>query len=156
MDTDSHQKEPSLSTEQIRDGVAARLDKYRGRNLFERFAMFMGMAQLLELTLKGLLHHRYGVDPDSMERWTLGRVSNALKERQLREDFTTLLDSVVVYRNHIAHELLVNELVLRDLTGGKETRLESRHLDKGIYEVEQLMLLYEWTDERGGWDGLAA
>ena len=156
MDTSSRPEEPSLDAKQIRDCVAARLDKYRGRNLLERFAMFMGMAQLLELTLKGLLHRRYGLDPDSMERWTLGRVANALKERQLRVDFTTLLDSVVDYRNHIAHELLVNELLLQDLTGGKETRLESRHLDKGIYELEQLMFLYEWTDERGGWDGLAA
>ena len=51
----------SLSTEEIREGVALRLAKYRELSFMERFAMFMGVAQLLELGLKRLLHDRFGV-----------------------------------------------------------------------------------------------
>lgn len=91
-----------------------------------------------------------------MERWTLGRVAGALKERGLRQDFTVLLDSVVEYRNHIAHSLLANEMALQSLLGGRETRLETRQLEKGIYELEQLWFLYEWTEEHKAWGDLGA
>lgn len=153
--SEHQQRGETLDTEQIRAGVERRLEKYKGRNLLERFAMFMGMAQLLEITLKGLIARSYGVEIESMERWTPGRVSSEVKQREFRQEFTTLLDSVVGYRNHIAHDSLANEFMLRERIGGKETRCEQKHLDRGIYELEQLLFLYQWTDERGGWDGLA-
>jgi hypothetical protein len=74
MNTTSQPAEPMLTEAEIRQGVDVRLEKYKGRSLFERFALFMGMAQLLELGLKRLLSRRYGVDIDSLERWTLGQV----------------------------------------------------------------------------------
>jgi hypothetical protein len=147
---------PSLSTEAIRSAVSARLKRYAGLNVLEQFAMFMGTAQLLELCLKGLLHRLYKIDLESMERWTLGQVARTLKEHGLREDFTTLLDSVVEYRNHIAHSLLANELLLRSLLGGRITRPRTRELDHGIYELEQLCFLYEWTERYKAWGDLAA
>ena len=61
-----------LTEAEIRQGVDVRLEKYKGRSLFERFALFMGMAQLLELGLKRLLSRRYDVDIDSLERWDSG------------------------------------------------------------------------------------
>lgn len=59
--------------------------------------------------------------------------------------------SVVDYRNHIAHELLVNEAMLKCLLNGDSGRLEVRHLDKGIYELEQVLVLFNWCEEHDGW-----
>ena len=143
---------PSLSAHEIGATVAKRLKKYEKLNFLETFAMFMGVAQLLELSLKGLLHRKYGIDRDSMERWNLGRTARVLKERGLRADFCALLDSVVRYRNYIAHELLANEAMLRSLLGGDSARFEIRRLEKATYELEQLMFLYEWTDEHEAWN----
>jgi hypothetical protein len=151
--TDMQQpQEPSLNADEIQAAVTQRLAKYEKLNFLEHFAMFMGIAQILEISLKGLLTRKYGIDHESMERWTLGRTSHALRERGLRGDFCALLDSVVGYRNHIAHELMANEIMLRSLLGGDSARFEARQLEKGTYELEQLMFLYEWCDEHAAWD----
>jgi hypothetical protein len=140
-----------LTEAQIRQGLDTRLEKYAGRSLFERFALFMGMAQLLELGLKGLLSRHYGVDIDSLERWTLGQVKEALKDKGLRSDFIALLESVVGYRNHMAHSFMADAFITRELFDGRETRFATRELDKGIYELEQLLFLFEWTEENNAW-----
>jgi hypothetical protein len=144
-------QEDSLSREQILAAVAERLKKYDSLSFLESFAMFMGNAQILEIGLKGLLHRRFGVDLQTMERWTLGRTARALKEHGLRADFVHLLDSVVDYRNYIAHELLANEAMLRSLLAGESGRFEVRQLEHGTFELEQLMFLYDWTEEHDAW-----
>jgi hypothetical protein len=35
--------------------------------------------------------------------------------------------------------------------GAGKARFERRELEKGIYELEQLWLLFEWTEAHGGW-----
>lgn len=106
-------EEPSLTREQIEAGVSTRLEKYKSLNFFEQFAMFMGLAQAFEISLKQLLNRRYSVEFVSLERATLGQVTRQLKDRGLRPDFIVLLQSVVGYRNHIAHSLLANQIMLR-------------------------------------------
>ena len=151
MSDSDHHPAASLSREEIAAAVATRLEKYDALGFLERFAMFMGVAQILELSLKGLLHRRFSIDPPEMERWTLGRTAKALSEFGLRADFLKLLQSVVEDRNYIAHELLANEAILRSLLSGESGRFEMRHLERAIYEVEQLMFLYEWTSEHQAW-----
>lgn len=142
---------PMLTEAEILQGVNKRLKKYEGHNLFERFALFMGMAQLLELGLKKLLSRRYDMDIDSLEQWTLGRVKGELRNRGLRPDFVTYLDSVVNYRNHMAHSFIADALITREMFEGRESRFESRELDRGTYELEHLLLLFEWTEENNAW-----
>lgn len=146
MDTNS----PTLTQEELHSGILPRLKKYEALNFLEQFAMFMGIAQVLEISLKQLLHRRYGVDFESLERSTLGRVAHQLRECGLRPDFLTLLDSVVGYRNHTAHSLLVNQIILQSLGAG-EARFERRELEKGIHELEQLWFLFEWTEAHAAW-----
>jgi len=143
-------KKPSLTTDAIRDAVSERLNRYTGLNVLEQFAMFMGTAQLLEISLKSLLHRLHAIGFEDMERWTLGRVAAELKERGLRPDFTFLLASVVEYRNYIAHSLLADELMLRSLLNGRKTP-KFKELNKGIYELEQLCFLFEWTERHKAW-----
>ena len=151
MSASADPPETFLSCEEIAAGVAERLKKYESLSFLESFAMFMGKAQILELGLKGLLHRRFGKELQTMERWTLGKTAKALKEHGLRPDFIHLLESVVGYRNYIAHELLANEAILRSLLSGESGRFEVRQLEKGTYELEQLMFLYDWTEEHQGW-----
>lgn len=155
MDSNQQPDEPSLTPEEIQSEVLRRLKRYENLSFFEQFAMFMGVVQVVEISLKQLLHRKYGVEFESLERSTLGQVAHSLKDRGLRPDFTKLLDSVVGYRNHVAHSLLVNQIMLQSLGAG-DARFEQRELQKGIYELEQLWFLYEWTEERNAWgSGLA-
>jgi hypothetical protein len=128
-----------------------RLAKYQKLGLLEQFAIFMGMAQLLEVRLKQLLAHRFGDNMDTIDRWTLGRTAKALKTHGLRSDLVVLLESVAQYRNHIAHELLASEIMLRALLGGKSLRAETRILERGVYELEQLNYLCDWCDKHDAW-----
>jgi hypothetical protein len=143
---------PMLTTEEIRAAVSQRLDRYARLNLFEQFALFMGTAQILELALKSVLQQKYGLELERMERWTLGRTARELRDQGCRTDFCQLLDSVVEYRNHIAHELLAAQALLKSLLDGADTgRLATKHLDLAIYELEQLVVLYDWQLLHDAW-----
>lgn len=142
---------PSLAADEIQQAVLKRLKRYETLNVFEQFAMFMGIAQVVELSLKQLLHRKYGVAVESTETLTLGQVARALKERGLRADFMALLDNVVKHRNHLAHSLMANQIMLHSLGAGN-ARFETRVLDRAIYELEQLWFLYEWTEEHNAWN----
>jgi hypothetical protein len=150
MESTVQPEEPSLNREQIQAEVSERLKKYEKLSFFEQFAMFMGLAQAFEISLKQLLNRKYGVDFESLERATLGQVTGQLKDRGLRPDFIALLESVVGYRNHIAHSLLANQIMLQSLGAG-DARFERRELEKGMFELEQLWFLYKWTEEHDAW-----
>jgi hypothetical protein len=145
-------QEPSLAGQEIRAQVIKRLEKYKSLNFFEQFAMFMGVAQILEIGLKNILSVKYGLDSEKMERWTLGQTKEELKNRGLRADFIKLLESVVNYRNYIAHELLANQIIMEGLIKDYSGRFEFRELQHGIYELEQIALFYDWCQENNSWD----
>ena len=85
-----------------------------------------------------------------VERATLGQVAHQLRDRGLRPDFLALLESVVGYRNRIAHSLLADQIILQSLGAG-DARFERRELEKGIYELEQLWFLFKWTEAHAAW-----
>jgi hypothetical protein len=62
------------------------------------------------------------------------------------------LDSVVGYRNYVAHELLANEALRRSILGTEHSVREPKELVKGIYELEQLAFLHDWCEEHDAWD----
>lgn len=143
-------EEPSLSGEQIKAMVQAKLEEYKELSVLEQYAMFMGKAQILEFGLKGLLSRKYGVPSADMERWTLGRTKNELRDRGLRSDFIKFLESVVDYRNNMAHEFLVNNAITRSLANFSERKLYGG-LFRALYELEQIIILYDWCEEHNGW-----
>ena len=142
--------EPSMTEEQIKDLVQAKLEEYKDLSVLEQYAMFMGKAQILEFGLKGLLSRKYGVPSEDMERWTLGKTKNELKSKGLRPDFITLLESVVSYRNDMAHEFLANNVITRSIANFSERKLYG-DLFRAIYELEQIIILYDWCEEHNGW-----
>ena len=155
MGTTSQPDDSVLSESEIRSAVGTRLEKYRGRSLLEQFALFMGMAQLMESALKAFYSRRYGVELESLERWTHGQVKGALSDRGLRPDFVAHLQSIVGYRNHMAHGFMADAFTSCALFQA-ETRFESRELEKGAYELEHLFVLFEWTEAHDAWGADAA
>lgn len=149
-------KEPSITRDEMWRQTEKRAEKYKKLNSFEQFAMYMGVAQLLELSLKNLLSEKYNYDLDKLEKWTLGRTARELEKNGLRTDFIILLKSVVETRNYIAHELLANEIVylsfLKDSIPENYYSKEERSLHKAIYQLEQLIVIFNWTQENEGWD----
>lgn len=142
--------DPFLSGEQIQAKVHAKLDEYKELSMLEQYAMFMGKAQILEFGLKGLLTRKYNVPPEDMERWTLGRTKNELRDRGLRADFISLLGSLVDHRNSMAHEFLANNAITQSIANFSERKLYG-DLFRAAYEIEQIIILYDWCEENGSW-----
>lgn len=140
-----------LRPEEILERVTRRLKKYKGRNTLEEFAMFMGMAQILELRLKQLFSARTNSDLDDIEKWTMGKTITALAENNLRPDLIELLRSACKYRNYIAHEYLANVVMLKDLLGGNIGRLEHKYFEQAVYQLEQVSVLFDWCEENDSW-----
>jgi hypothetical protein len=117
--------------EEIQSEVLRCLKRYEKFNFFEQFVMFIGVVQVIEISLKQLLHRKYEVEFESLERSALGQVARLLKDRGLRPDFTaSLLDSVVGYRNHVTHSLLANQIMLQSLGAG-DARFEQPEVREG-------------------------
>ena len=145
-----------LTRDEIDKGTNNGLEKYKNLAFMERYAMYMGVAQILELQLKRLLVDLYGYDFESMEKWTLGRTHRELEKNELRPDFLKLLKNTVDNRNYIAHELLANKLLFHEILGDRIPEghydKDTRKLDKFIIELENLVFLFEWTNENKGWN----
>lgn len=144
------ENDPSLSGEEIQKQVQEKLEAYKDLSVLGQYAMFMGKAQILEFGLKGLLTRKYEVPSESMEKWTLGRVKNELEQLGLRPDFIKLLKRVVDYRNYIAHEFLVSNAITQSLASFSERKLYGDFF-RAIYELEQIIILYDWCEEHNGW-----
>ncbi len=145
--------QPSMSSEEIKKMVLERLESYKNLSFLEQYAMFMGKAQILEFGLKSLLARKYSLPVEKIERWTLGKIKNTLELKGLRPDFIAYLGRVVEYRNHIAHELLANNAILSKFID-MSPRMEAGALWKGIYELEQVIILHDWCEEHNAWNQL--
>ncbi|EIO3971325.1 hypothetical protein ACOIWI_004436 [Vibrio vulnificus] len=142
--------EKALSGVEIQQRVLQKVEEYQDKTVLEQYALFMGKAQLLELYLKNLLFRLFNVPIESTEKWTLGKTKNELKNKGLRPDFITYLSSVVDYRNHLAHEFLASDAITQSFANFSEHK-RFRELHKAIYELEQLIVLYDWCEENQGW-----
>jgi hypothetical protein len=153
---EDNRKERSLSREDISKETSKRIERYKSLNFPEQYAMFMGVSQILEMGLKKLLEEKFNYDFDKIEKWTLGKTAKELQKNNLREDFIILLNSVVDYRNYIAHEILANKALMygafSHLIPKEHYDKDSRLLHKAIIELEQLVFLFEWTQENNCWD----
>lgn len=148
--------EPKITGREIHRGVLRRLTVYDKLNHLERLAMFLGKSQVLEFGLKSLLARRYQYEPDEMEKWPLGRVVHELDKSGLRNDFIELLKVVVRYRNHMAHEYLAGVAMLSIVLKGNTGRLAVKHLERGAYELERVILLYDWCEKHAAWGAVAS
>lgn len=144
-------KEPCLSGEDIKERVLKKFEEYKGLSHLENYAMFMGKAQLLEMALKSLFVRKYGAPEKSMEKWTMGHVKNELRDKGLRPDFIAYLENVVEHRNYIAHEFLANNAITKSVANFSDRKLYG-DLFRATYELEQLIILYDWCEEHNGWD----
>ena len=145
------ENEPFLSGEEIKERVLKKFEEYEGLSHLENYAMFMGKAQLREMALKSLLTRKYNVPEESMERWTLGRVKNELRDKGLRPDFIAYLERVIDHRNYIAHEFLANNAITQSIANFSDRKLYG-DLFRATYELEQIIILYDWCEEHNGWD----
>ena len=134
----------TFSGKQVHAIVARRLRRIDNLSFLESFAMFMGKAQLVELGLKNLLTGKYGYDEERIERWTLGGVVSELRKRGLRRDFVDLVAELKEHRNYIAHEMLVNDALLRRLAGRGAQRIAWKPLSRGLYLVEQAIVVHDF------------
>ena len=142
-----------LNENDIKKGVQKRLKKYKHLNFFEHFAMYVGVAQLLEIVLKQILSDKFGYGLDKTERWALGSVVAELKKSGLRQDIFLLLDPVVTDRNYIAHDLLASHLLFHAILNSKKAvyTKEKKRLIRATYELEQVFFLIECTNQNDGW-----
>ena len=136
-----------VNFDDIKHLLDQRFEKYKGKSFIEKYALYMGMTQILELQLKQVLHHQFGYisedDIKKLEKKTFGQSVRILKSKGVRSDIIVLLESNRDNRNNMAHSFLVDTMISTSLGFNMES-IEVRQLDKSIYELEQLALFWEW------------
>ena len=124
-----------------------RIEKYEGKSFIEKYALYMGMVQILELQLKQIIYRQFGYTSEEkledLERKTFGQAVRILKENKVRTDLIELLEKNRDNRNNMAHSFLVDTMISTSL-GFSIKSIEVRQLDKSILELENLILFWEW------------
>lgn len=143
--------EGTLTGQNIKKLIQVKMKEYEKLSVLEQYAMFMGKAQILEFCLKRLLSRKYNVPSENMEIWTLGRTKKELSNKGLRPDFIAYLESVVSYRNDMAHEFLFNNAITQSMASFSERKLYG-NLFRAIYELEQIIIFYDWCEENNNWE----
>jgi hypothetical protein len=133
-----------LSSKQVHSRVVRRLRKNDKLSFLEQFAMFMGKAQVVELSLKNILETKYGYDENRIKRWTLGTAINELEKCGLRQDLIVLLKDLNEHRVYIAHELLADNALMQKLAGRDTQRFAWKSLQRGLYSVETVIVVHDF------------
>lgn len=141
---------PSPSDEDIQREKELRLKKYEHTSFLERFGMYMGGAQILELYLKRYIVQNLDKTDDEVENYALGRCIKELEKSGLRPDLIELLDTSRKNRNYIAHNMLADDSLMYSFTGLTTTQ-NDRFLWRAISELEYLLIAVEWTEENKAW-----
>ena len=143
----------SQNNNDIAEELKKRMKKYASLNFLERYSMFIGLSQILEVTLKQVLNEECGIEWNRLERWSLGTALNSLKEGGLRSDLIDILENIKDKRNYIAHDLLFYEFTLNELVDSGENEYPKNHrvLDKAILELENLMIVIEIVNKHKTW-----
>lgn len=140
-----------ITPEQITEKVSAKMKQLEDLSFLERYAMFMGKAQLVEFGLKNILINDKDYEYEEVETKTLGWTITELKENNLREDFLALLGDLLRYRNHFAHDFLADQAFMNSLLKDEVLGFTKpfRELTKALFVVEQTILVYDFINEGG-------
>ena len=86
-----------------------------------------------------------------MGKWTLGRIARELEARGARKDYVDYLKDFVKERNYIAHEMLADNLIFKSVAGDISERFEFKQLQKPAFDLERLLIVYDWLEENKAW-----
>ena len=139
----------AINSKQLARRIWIQINKYKNLDDSNKYALYMGKTQFLEIKLKIILNKRFGLDFDKMERYTLGQIKNAFKDNRVSSDFIALLERVVDHRNYMAHEYFVN-LEMQKKIGFSGIKIVG-DLFRGIYELEQLLMVIDFCGKFNTW-----
>jgi hypothetical protein len=125
--------------------VLRRLKPYNTLSFLERYAVFMGKVQVVELLLKRALVNDREYAFEKVEKTPLGGLIRLLKEEKANSFFIFLLEDLNEFRTNMAHEFLANQMLLDALLGrrAKQYTKPLRELEKALFSVEQFLVNYE-------------
>jgi len=147
----SNKSQKTLQPDELSKRIFERLVPLDKMSFLERYAMFMGKAQIVEMGMKRVLRERYGVEEIALERMTLGQVVTRLEANGVRKDFIELLKILVTYRNDLAHNFLRGNATGKSLVGPEFEHLSEKQLRHALYSVEELIQVHDHLEEHGLW-----
>lgn len=141
----SHITERKVAQKEHLAILSNRMDKYSKLGYFERYAMYMGVAQLFEIGLKNLLVNSHGYEEAKLERKSLGHIVDELEKKKICPGLIPFLRDVVDERNYIAHHLLASDFLFHEMLKkpiGTYSK-EQRRLMRATYNLEQAVYIFE-------------
>lgn len=95
-----------------------KMNSLKDATFMEKYAFFMGYAQILEFALKRILIKDHNMTEESLKTITMGATISILKTKGLNPQFSALMKQVLDYRNSLAHDFLLDDVLVKSITGG--------------------------------------
>lgn len=137
-------KTKKLESNILSQKVLNALLPYEKFSFLERYAIFMGKEQLIEMFLKNLLIKSHKYREEDVEKYTLGRVIKELKRVGVRNDFLDLLRQLLKFRNSMAHEMLFINNVMTKVFGDNAQVLNEKEIRYALANVEEVIYVYSF------------
>ncbi|MFA6386750.1 MAG: hypothetical protein WCW04_03210 [Candidatus Paceibacterota bacterium] len=138
-----------LDNKKLLRKIFKNLSKLDKSSFLEKYAVFMGKTQVVELELKNILINKFKYGEEKIENMTLGGAIIELGKNGLRTDFIFLLEDLLKHRNSLAHEFLGITARGNAITGGSFERLQYKELRHALWKVEEVIQVYDWINENG-------
>lgn len=145
-------EEKVLTPEVLSEKITTRLRDLDNATFLEKYAVFMGKAQIVEQELKGLLIRKYQFDEEDIDTRTLGWVIRKLKENNMRPDFISVLEDLLGHRNSLAHDFLSTIAMGVSIAVEGFQTLSNKELRHALFSVEKAIQIYGFLSEHGSFD----
>lgn len=148
--TDDESRDRSSRREELFARVGDALKIHEGRNLLERYALYMMRIQMYELSLKQDLQSLFGVSEERAETMSLNGILRYYVDHDIRAHpiLYENVREIARQRNSMAHDFLAVTSVLADLDDNF-VALPARDLDKWTWELELAVQEYLMLKESG-------
>lgn len=138
-------------SKQLWDRAGRELKAYEGKNLLEKYGLYMLRVQMYEISLKHDLSQLFQVAEDLADRMNLNSILRYYVDHDIRAHpiLYTNLSQIARQRNMMAHEFLANANAMSSIAGGAALQLFQNDLDKWAMELElafQEYLMLKETD----------
>ena len=140
-------KKKVLTPKVLHKKMANNLSKLNKCSFLEKYAIFVGKVQLIELELKSLLINKFKYKEDELETRTLGWIIRELGKNGFRLDLIFLLEDLLKYRNSLAHEFLGLTAFGKKIAGDSFEILQYKELRYALRKVEEVICVYDWLKE---------
>lgn len=124
--------------------VSVRLNSYLKNSLIGKYFLYIDRYNLLETKLRKIVQEIFKNNPDLLKNKNFRQLVDLLKDHKDHSELFQKLKVAINYKNK-THEIFWVDKIISKSMGQTITTIDEKHLNEAIYELENVLILCEWS-----------